>query len=107
MEQAFLDFCEKYGIEPNDERYFFWLGGRHYDEPPLCFGFVGVGGEVVGLLDSIPPGIKPVPIPLYRRPVATERPPIPESVLRYVWNQYEGDFIGFTRWVEGYVKGKY
>lgn len=106
MEQAFLDFCSKYGLEPNEERYFFWLGGRHHDEPPVCFGYIGTGGEVIGMFDSIPIGMRPVPVPLYTRPVASARPPIPEDVLTYVWRNYAGDVVGFARWVEQYVNGK-
>lgn len=106
MDSSFLDFCAQYGVEPNDERYFFWLGGRHFDEPPVAYGYVGVSGEVVGMFDSIPVGMRPAPIPLYARPIASERPPIPTAVAEYVWKNYAGDIVGFTRWVEQYVNRK-
>ncbi len=106
MDPNFISFCRQHGLEPTDERHFFWLGGRHHEEPPIAYGCFGSNGQLIALLDAIPPGMRPKPIPLYRRPPGEQRPILPASVVEYVWANYNPDIVGFSNWLQRYAAGE-
>lgn len=104
VDKAFLEFCGHIGVEPNDERYLFWIAGRHVDEPPAAWGMFGADGCLIGMVDALPPRMRPTPVPLYRQPTTAIRPPITPQTIDYVWANYDGDIVGYTRWLEDYIR---
>lgn len=105
MDPAFLKFCDEHNIQPNDERYVFWLAGRNHEEPPVAWGLFDADGSLLGLIDALPPGIRPRPVPLYRKPIGPAKPPLTPALIHYVWRNYAPDIEGFTRWLEQHLRG--
>jgi hypothetical protein len=100
MDPHFLQFCEQHGIEPNDERYVFWLAGRHTEQSPVGYAYL-LDGHCISVIDAPKDGT----VPLYTRPVSSHRAPLDERIIRHAWSNYDGDIVGFARWLEKHLRG--
>lgn len=103
----FFKFCEHIGVEPTDERRLFWVAALQSTklQQPATYAALGHDGEVLGLFDAIPPELSRGIKPLYLNPMAAvDKPPIPDVLLDLAWRNYQGDYVGFARWVEWFVK---
>lgn len=104
-QEAFHQFCEKHGIEPNDERFVMFLGGLRstLDQQPVAYGYFAKDGSLLQMTEFLDPGRVSKPIPLYARPITdAPMPEIHQSVLEQVWRSCYApdDVIGFAKWVE-------
>ena len=105
--EKFDKFCAEKGLEPTDRDYFFWLSALQttHDQSPVAYGYFGLNGEALQILDFIQPDRKPKPTPLYAKPLASgvTKPDLSVETLRHVWTQYymqDSDLMGFALWIQ-------
>ena len=103
----FYRFCEEIGCEPTDERRVFWVAALQTtrQQQPVVYAAIGKSGEVLGLFDAVPAEFIKEIVPLYQCPVSDiTKPPIQEQLIHLAWRNYEGDYVGFARWIEKMTK---
>lgn len=107
--QAFTDFCESINCEPTDERFVFWIAALRHTrtQQPVAYAVLDSAGLPAAILDAIPPGMRPAPVPLYASPVAKiDKPPLTRQQIQVLWDKYcAPDIESLVRAVERYMSG--
>lgn len=103
--RKFEQVCAEAGVEPTDERFFFWMAAvkESWNQLPVGWAYLAPDGSILQISEYLDTGRFVKPIPLFTKPVAeTKKPDLHESVLLQIWQKFYApdDIIGYAKWIE-------